>query len=217
MIFLENSLSQIHHKNPGSCGFRSRQTCRSGSRVSAGNLSTFQMRHRGEYFYLSNVHCCLIFFRAEIFHLECFVQKYSYYGALCKNIGQVSLHITRPSRFSIWIWPEKTPFLGFVQKYYFFWGSCRNITVPSYCIAAILCRASFRVCAEISVFGRNVHLWLGIVTCYTAITIFYLDLTRKNAFFVFFAEILLFLGMGFVQKYYCPELLHSGFLVQGLF
>ena len=33
-------------------------------------------------------------FRAEIFNLECFVQKYSYYGVLCKNVGQVSLHVT---------------------------------------------------------------------------------------------------------------------------
>ena len=34
------------------------------------------------------------FLRAEIFNLECFVQKYSYYGVLWKNIGQVSLHVT---------------------------------------------------------------------------------------------------------------------------
>ena len=32
-------------------------------------------------------------------------------------------------------------FLGFVQKYNFSWGSCRNITAPSYCIPAFLCRA----------------------------------------------------------------------------
>ena len=55
----------------------------------------------------------------------------------------------RFSEFLIQLCKEKRFLGGFVQKYYFFWGSCRNITVPSYCIAAILCRASFRVCAEI--------------------------------------------------------------------
>ena len=35
----------------------------------------------------------MIFFRAEIFNLEYFVQKYSYYGVLCKHIGQVLLHV----------------------------------------------------------------------------------------------------------------------------
>ena len=84
------------------------------------------------------------FLRAEIFNLECFVQKYSYYGVLCKNIGQVLLHVTRPSRLTVWIWPmslecflkpwkmrqnnvlyetvqiaqEKTLIGGFLQKYY---------------------------------------------------------------------------------------------------
>ena len=47
----------------------------------------------------------LDFFRAEIFNFECSVQKFSYFGVLCKNIGQVSLHVTRPSRLTIWIWP----------------------------------------------------------------------------------------------------------------
>ena len=35
----------------------------------------------------------LDFFRAEIFNFECSVQKFSYFGVLCKNIGQVSLHV----------------------------------------------------------------------------------------------------------------------------
>ena len=48
-------------------------------------------------------------------------------------------------RFCEFLVQEKTLVLGLVQKYYFFGGSCRNITVPSYCIFAILCRASFRV------------------------------------------------------------------------
>ena len=53
----------------------------------------------------------LIFFRAEIFNLEGFVQKYSYYGVFrknihimvycAKNIGQISLHVTQPSRLTI--------------------------------------------------------------------------------------------------------------------
>ena len=50
---------------------------------------------RGEYFYLSLVgQGGLIFFRAEIFNFECSVQKFSYFGVLCKNIGQVSLHVS---------------------------------------------------------------------------------------------------------------------------
>ena len=51
---------------------------------------------RGEYFYSVGVKQLQVisFLRAEIFNLECFVQKYSYYGVLCKNIGQVSLHVT---------------------------------------------------------------------------------------------------------------------------
>ena len=54
------------------------------------------LRGRGEYFYLSRyAHSGFIFFLcAEIFNLECFVQKYSYYGVLCKNIGQVLLHVS---------------------------------------------------------------------------------------------------------------------------
>ena len=91
-----------------------------------------------------------------------------------------------------------------------FFSSCRNIQF-----------GVFR--ADIFILWCIVQkYWSGIVTCYTAITIFYLDLTsfdqnltRKTAFFGVRAEILLFLGL--VQKYYCPELLHSGFLVQGLF
>ena len=94
------------------------------------------------------------------------------YGVLCRNIGQAFLHVTRPSRLTIWIWPMSLEcFLkpwkmrqnnelhaDLVSLLFNCWGSCRNITVPSYCIAAILCRASFRVCAEILVLGRNIHL-----------------------------------------------------------
>ena len=52
--------------------------------------------HRGEYFYLTGGEAppADFFLRAEIFNLECFVQTYSYYGVLCKNIGQVLLHVT---------------------------------------------------------------------------------------------------------------------------
>ena len=57
------------------------------------------------------------------------------------------------------------------KKRFFGGGLCRNITVPSYCIAAILCRASFRVCAEILVFGRNIHLWIMIMICLIKIII----------------------------------------------
>ena len=49
-------------------------------------------RDRGEYFYLSNyAHSWLIFFSCSA--VECFVQKYSYYGVLCKTIGQVSYRV----------------------------------------------------------------------------------------------------------------------------
>ena len=44
---------------------------------------------------------------------------------------------------------------------------------------------------------------------------FLFNSARKNAFLGFRAEMLFFLG--FVQKYYCPELLQHGFLVRGLF
>ena len=40
------------------------------------------------------------------------------------------------------------------------------------------------------------------------------NLTQKKAFFGVHAEILLFLG--FMQKYYCPELLHSALLPHGM-
>ena len=67
----------------------------------------------------------------------------------------------RFSKFLIQLCKKKRFLGGFVQKYYFFGGSCRNITVPNYCIVAILCRASFRVCAEILVLGRNIHLLIN--------------------------------------------------------
>ena len=46
----------------------------------------FELGGRGEYFYLRRAgrHGLILLFRAEIFNLECFVRKYSYYGALCK-------------------------------------------------------------------------------------------------------------------------------------
>ena len=36
----------------------------------------------------------------------------------------------------------------------FFWDPCRNITTPSQCMTGFLCRAIFRVCAEILIFGE---------------------------------------------------------------
>ena len=45
---------------------------------------------------------------------------------------------------------------------------------------------------------------------YADLASFLFNCARKNAFFGVRAEILLFLG--FMQKYYCPELLHSGYL-----
>ena len=80
------------------------------------------------------------------------MQKYSIWNVSCRNIHimvywakilvmyRYMLHGHHDFLFGFdRIWLEKTLFLGFVQKYYFFGGSCRNITVPSYCIAAILC------------------------------------------------------------------------------
>ena len=107
---------------------------------------------RGEYFYLSsNVHCCLIFFFsrrniqfggfcAEIFILRCIVQKYWSGIVTCYTAITIDyLDLTNVSGMLIQLCKKKR----------FFWGSCRNITVPSYCITATLCRAYFRVCAEI--------------------------------------------------------------------
>ena len=54
---------------------------------------------------------------------------------------------------------EKTFFWGVCAEILLFWGF---VTVPSYCITAILCRASFRVRAEILVLGRNIHLCHGL-------------------------------------------------------
>ena len=70
-------------------------------------LLWYSKRCRGEYFYSVGVLSLqvIFFLCAEIFNLECSVLKYSYYGVLCKNIGQVSLYVTRPSRLTIWIWP----------------------------------------------------------------------------------------------------------------
>ena len=84
-------------------------------------------------------------------HFFLLVQKYSIwsvscrniqnYGVLCKNIGQVSLRVTRPSRLTIWIWPM--PLINF-RLCALFWGSCRNITILRYCISGFLCRVFFR-------------------------------------------------------------------------
>ena len=65
----------------------------------------FELGGRSEYFYLRRAgrHGLILLyscrniqfgvFRAEIFILWCIVQ----------NIGQVSLHVTRPSQFTVWI------------------------------------------------------------------------------------------------------------------
>ena len=74
-------------------------------------------------FYLSRVawRHSGFFSRAEIFNLECFVQKYLYHGVLCKNIGQVSLRVTRPSWLTIWIWP--VPLINFRKaKQWIIWN-----------------------------------------------------------------------------------------------
>ena len=46
----------------------------------------------------------LDFFRAEIFSFECSVQKFSYFGVLCKNIGQVSLHVREGVKKTTFFW-----------------------------------------------------------------------------------------------------------------
>ena len=53
---------------------------------------------------------------------------------------------------------KKNAFWGVRAEILLFWGSCRNITVPSYCASEVLCRALFRGCAEILIFG-DIHLW----------------------------------------------------------
>ena len=107
-----------------------------------------------------------------------FVQKYSIWTVLCRNIhimvycekilvrycymlheNEANQWITcRFSKFLIQLCKKKRFLWGFVLKYYFFRGLCRNITVPSYWASKVLCRALFRGCAEILVFGRNIHL-----------------------------------------------------------
>ena len=107
-----------------------------------------------------------------------FVQKYSIWSVLCRNIhimvycekilvryrymlheNEANQWITcRFSKFLIQLCKKKRFLWGFVLKYYFFGGSCRNITVPRYWASEVLCRALFRGCAEILVLGRNIHL-----------------------------------------------------------
>ena len=117
---------------------------------------------RGEYFYLSLVgQGGLIFFRAEIFNFECSVQKFSYFGVLCKNIGQVLLHATRPSQFTVWIWPMSLEYFlkpwkmrqnnefhadlasflfNCARKNAFLVGLCRNTTFFGVCAEILLSR-----------------------------------------------------------------------------
>ena len=103
-----------------------------------------------------------------------FVQKYSIWGVSCRNIhimvycaeilvrcrymlheNEANQWITcRFSEFLIELCKKKHFFGGFVQNYHFFGGLCRNITVPSYCTSGVLCRAFFRGCAEILIFGE---------------------------------------------------------------
>ena len=104
---------------------------------------------RGKYFYFSRVgQHGLIFF----------LQKYSYIIYVMVYCAKILVRycymLHGHHDFLFGFDQKKTPFLGFVQKYYFFWGSCRNITVPSYCITAFLCRALLRGCAEILFFGE---------------------------------------------------------------
>ena len=49
---------------------------------------------------------------------------------------------------------RKTLLFGFHAEILLFFGLCRNITVPSYCASGVLCRAFFRGCAEILIFGE---------------------------------------------------------------
>ena len=122
---------------------------------------------RGEYFYLvGGAHLQLILFsscrniqfgvfRAEIFILWCIVQKYWSGIVTCyMKMRQINeLHADLAS-FLLNCARKKHFLGGFVQKCHFFWGLCRNITVPSYCTSGVLCRAFFRGCAEILIFGE---------------------------------------------------------------
>ena len=94
-------------------------------------------------------------FRAEIFILWCIVQKYWSGIVTCyMKMRQINeLHADLAS-FLLNCARKKHFLGGFVQKCHFFWGLCRNITVPSYCTSGVLCRAFFRGCAEILIFGE---------------------------------------------------------------
>ena len=126
-----------------------------------------QYQHRGEYFYSVGVkQLQVIFFSscrniqfgvfcAEIFILWCIVKKYWSGIVTCyMKMRQINeLHADLAS-FLLNCARKKHFFGGFVQKCHFFWGLCRNITVPSYCTSGVLCRAFFRGCAEILIFGE---------------------------------------------------------------
>jgi len=60
----------------------------------------------------------------------------------------------RFSEFLIKLCKKKHFLGGSCRNITFFWGLCRNITVLSYCTSEILCRAFFRGCAEILIFGE---------------------------------------------------------------
>ena len=110
------------------------------------------------------------FFFVQKYSILSFVQKYSYFGVLCKNIGQVSLHVTRPSRLTVWIWPMSLEY--FLKP----WKMRQN---------------------------NELHADLAC---------FLFNCAGKTPFFRVRAEILLLLG--FVQKYYFPQLLRLRSLVQ---
>ena len=128
---------------------------------------TLPLLLRGEYFYSVGVkQLQVIFFsscrniqfgvfRAEIFILWCIVQKYWSGIVTCyMKMRQINeLHADLAS-FLLNCARKKHFLGGFVQKCHFFWGLCRNITVPSYCTSGVLCRAFFRGCAEILIFGE---------------------------------------------------------------
>ena len=127
----------------------------------------FELGGRGEYFYLRRAgrHGLILLFSCrniqfgvfctEMFILWCIVQKYWSGIVTCyMKMRQINeLHADLAS-FLLNCARKKHFLGGFVQKCHFFWGLCRNITVPSYCTSGVLCRAFFRGCAEILIFGE---------------------------------------------------------------
>ena len=103
-----------------------------------------------------------------------------------------------------WRCAPPTDIVFFVQKYSIWSVSCRNIHIMVYC-AKILVRYRYML------HENEANQW---ITC--RFSEFLIKLCKKKTlFWGVRAEMSLFLG--FVQKYYCPELLHLWSLVQGLF